>query len=244
MTLDDMALSLAPLLSERFRVTMFDRPGHGGSAKVGLTGSCWRQAGAVHDAARALGIERAAVVGHSFGGAVAMAYAMQFPRETAGVVALAPIAFPEPRLEHFIFAPRSVPGAGDLLNAVLAAGVDRALLPLLWRAMFLPQAIPPRFAEVFPFAEAGRPSQIRSEGEDSALLFQGLVANLINYPTCQVPVRVFGGDKDLVVNNTLHGRTVARMLPDGHFTELPGLGHMLHHFAQAPIADALAQLLS
>jgi pimeloyl-ACP methyl ester carboxylesterase len=55
-------------------------------------------------------------------------------------------------------------------------------------------------------------------------------------------VRIFGGERDMVVNNTLHGRVLARILPDGHFETLPGLGHMVHHFAQAPIVDAVRRL--
>jgi pimeloyl-ACP methyl ester carboxylesterase len=35
-------------------------------------------------------LNRPVLVGHSYGGAVALAYAIQFPNEIAGVVALAP----------------------------------------------------------------------------------------------------------------------------------------------------------
>jgi pimeloyl-ACP methyl ester carboxylesterase len=110
--------------------------------------------------------------------------------------------------------------------------------------MFAPQEMPARFAELFPFALAGRPGQVRSVGQDAALLIPGLTRNAMNYWSCRVPVRIFGGDQDRVVNNALHGRLAARILPGGAFESLPGLGHMAHHFAQAPIvraAEALAQ---
>lgn len=241
-TLDDMALGLFASLGEHFRVTAFDRPGHGQSGRFGPTGTPWRQAEAIAGAVGRLGLERPIIVGHSFGGAVALAYALQFPAKTRGVIALAPIAYPELRLEHLLFMPRGLPGAGAVLNAILSASVDPALLPLLWRAMFLPQAMPPAYAERFPFADAAGAPRLQAEGEDAGWLNAGLIRSAANYPTCQTPIRIFGGDRDLVVNTALHGRLLAAQLPNGRFKSLEGLGHMVHHFAQAEILAAAQAL--
>jgi pimeloyl-ACP methyl ester carboxylesterase len=234
-TLEDMVLGLFPSLSKDARVTAFDRPGHGGSEATALSGSPWRQAAAIHAAAGALGLDRPVVIGHSFGAAVAMAYALQFPKATRGVVALAPIAFPEPRLEHLVFAPRGLPAAGALWNAFGRAFVDPALLPLLWNAMFLPQAMPGDYAAHFPFQVAGDAAAMRSEGDDALCLNGGLARSLVGYHTCQVPVEVFAGDRDQVVN-PIHARTLAALLPKGRLTSMPGLGHMLHHFDPDTVA--------
>lgn len=243
-TREDMMLSLASALEGEFRVTAVDRPGHGDSTRGGWTGSPWRQAEALREASRRMKLERPIVIGHSHGGAVALAYALQFPQDIAGVVALAPIAFPELRLEHVAFAPRGLWPMGPGLNQLVSSTIDRLLLPLLWRAMFMPQQIPPRYAAVFPFAKAGSVEQMEAEGEDSLLLNLGLVRSAMGYGTCAVPIRIFGGDQDLVVNNALHGQVAAALLPRGHYQNLPGLGHMLHHFAQAPIAQAVRDLVS
>lgn len=144
--IEDMWLGPMAALAGRFRVVAIDRPGHGESELVRLAdASAWRQAQIVHDVGQALGLARPVVVGHSFGGAVALAHAMSFPNDTAGVVALSPVCFPELRLEHTLFGPRGWPIVGDALSVALA-GLDRALLPLVWRAMFLPQSMPDRFA--------------------------------------------------------------------------------------------------
>lgn len=243
-TREDMVLSLASALAGEFRVTAVDRPGHGDSTRGGWTGSPWRQAEALHEASRRLKLERPIVIGHSHGGAVALAYALQFPRDIAGVVALAPIAFPELRLEHVLFAPRGLWPIGPGLNQLSSQTIDRLLLPLLWRAMFMPQDVPPRYAAIFPYAKAGRAAGMEAEGEDSLLLNLGLVRSAMNYRACEAPIRIFGGDRDLVVNNALHGQVAAALLPKGHYENLPGLGHMLHHFAQAPIAQAVRDLVA
>lgn len=243
-TREDMILALLPSLAERFRVTAFDRPGHGGSGRLGPTGSPWRQAEAIHAACQALGVERPVIVGHSYGGAAALAFALQFPGDVAGVVALAPISFPEVRLEHLVFGPRGLPLLGPAFALAASTGLDPLMLPILWRAMFLPQEMPLRFAELFPFETAGRTAQTEAEGEDALLLNAGLTRSAMNYARCQVPVRIFGGEGDLVVNNALHGKLLARVLPDGEFERLAGLGHMLHHFAQPRIVEAVCALTS
>lgn len=239
-TLEDMLLALLPALSGQARVTAIDRPGHGLSGTDGWTGTPWRQAAALRATARALGLDRPVVIGHSFGSTVAVAYGLEFPSETTGVVAVSPIALPEPRLEHLVFGPRGLIGARTL-NAGLNASIDRALLPLLWNAMFLPQAMPQRFADQFPFEIAGRAAQTRAEGQDALGLNIGLGLSLMNYWRCSVPVEVIVGDADKVVLPA-HAITLAALLPGARLTIVPGVGHMLHHFVPELIAKAALAL--
>lgn len=238
-TRQDMNLALAPALARHFRVTTFDRPGHGQSGRCGPSGSPTRQADAIAMAARELGIERPLLVGHSFGAAVAMAFAIQHPASVAGVLALAPIAFPEARLEHWVFGPRGLPGAGRIANRMATKAVDPVLLPLLWRVAFAPQRPPADFVKLFPFPESGRPSQMEAEGEDAVLLNFGLVLNAMNYFRCRAAVRILVGDQDKVVDHSRQGRPLSQILPAGAYEELPGLGHMFHHFAQSAILEVL-----
>lgn len=239
MTLEDMWLGPMTALSRHFRVIAVDRPGHGASDRIRFTdGSTWDQAAILHDALRSLGLHKPVVLGHSFGGAVALSYGMSFPDEVAGVVALAPICFPELRLEQLLFGPRAIPIAGDALAFTLGQVTDAALLPLLWRAMFLPQAMPERFAAEFPFQWARRPAPMIANAEDAAALWTSLSRSAFAYPTCRVPVHVLGGDSDLVVNNFLHGRNAAALIPGGRFDLLGGAGHMLHHFQIDAVVEA------
>jgi pimeloyl-ACP methyl ester carboxylesterase len=236
-TLEDMVLALFPSLSASARVTAFDRPGHGLSGRNGWTGTPWRQAATLRAAVLALGLDRPVIVGHSFGSAVAMAYGLQFPAETRGVVALSPIALPELRLEHLLFAPRGAAGDRGLYNAALHASTDQTLLPILWNAMFLPQVMPQRFADHFPFERADTAAQMRAEGEDALGLNLGLWLSLMNYSSCKVPVEVIVGEADKVVLPA-QAAALAALLPDARLTTLPGLGHMLHHFVPEIVAGA------
>lgn len=244
MCLEDMGLALMPALSRRYRVIALDRPGHGLSERVrGQDASPWDQAALIRDGLRALGVTRPLLVGHSFGGTVALCHGLRFPEETAGVVALAPLCFPEPRLEHILFGGRATPGLGEPIARVLARASDPMVLPLLWRAIFLPQTMPETFKRTFPFELASGPGRMMAEGEDAMTLWPALTRAALAYRTCRVPVRVFGGTADIVVNNALHGLTAAALMPDARFEWVAGAGHMLHHFHQDRIAGAVEALV-
>lgn len=244
-TLEDMTIGLADHLAQRHRVIAFDRPGFGRSTvRRYVDAGIWRQAERLNRAIAALDLVQPILVGHSLGATVALAMAVQKPAAVRGVVAVAPLVLPEPRLEHLIFGPRAAPVTGDFLQAGARATTDRSLFPLLWRAMWLPQAMPQPVVDGFPFALAGRGESAFRVGEDAMAAAYDLVTLTAAAPRCDVPVRILGGDRDLVVNNGAHGRTLAALLPNGMFIDLPGLGHMAHHFAAARIAEVVEDLTS
>ena len=88
--LNDMTFRLAPALANRFEVIAVDRPGHGLSGLPEGGGvSIQRQAALLRGALARIGIERAMLVGHSYGGSVALAWAVDAPETVSGLVLLA-----------------------------------------------------------------------------------------------------------------------------------------------------------
>jgi pimeloyl-ACP methyl ester carboxylesterase len=241
-TLEDMLIGPFDALAERFGVTAFDRPGHGLSRRGRLQGSPWTQARMLHEAVQALGLERPVLVGHSYGGAVALAYALLYPNDTRGLAVLAPVAFPEIRLEQVLFGPRAIPLFGELLQFGFGRAMDDAVLPVLWEAMFKPQPMPERFRIEFPFALAGRPEGVQANGEDANAVLTSMVLEAASYGQCRVRVKVLAGTDDLVVSPSRHARPLAAALPKADLRMLPGLGHMLHHFAVDEVVRAVEEL--
>ena len=79
-------LEVVPTLSERFTVIAPDLLGHGESDKPDADYSLGGYANGMRDLLTVLGIDKVTVVGHSFGGGVAMQFAYQFPDRTERVV--------------------------------------------------------------------------------------------------------------------------------------------------------------
>src|SRR5438132_3030187 len=86
--LEDMRLALGERLASSHRVILIDRPGHGWSSRPESDeyASPARQAELVASALQQLGVRCAILIGHSWGGAVATAYALACPERTAGLV--------------------------------------------------------------------------------------------------------------------------------------------------------------
>ncbi len=238
-SLEDMVLGPFDALSRSHRVTAFDRPGHGATPRRRLQGALVQQAALVRSAIAALGLRRPTLVGQSFGAALALAFALDYPEEIEGIVLISPIAFPEIRLEHVLFGPRAVVGWGDLIAFGPGRVFDAAIAPLLWDSVFTPQAMPQRFRALYPFELGSGPMQMRALGEEACQSLPEMAAAVARYPTCQVAVEILAGLSDLVAPPHRHALPLCGLLPDAGLTLLPTMGHMLHQFAIAEVVGAV-----
>lgn len=70
------------------RTVAIDRPGYGYSSGEYVPFD--EQVKIVHGLARKLGMQRPVIAGHSYGGTIALAYALRYPKETRGIVPVDP----------------------------------------------------------------------------------------------------------------------------------------------------------
>jgi pimeloyl-ACP methyl ester carboxylesterase len=118
---------LAPLLAEDHRVIRVDLLGHGGSEKPGGGYSIEDQASGVAEALAQLGVAGATVVGHSLGGTIATALAVQSP-QLASKVAIIDQA-PDDSFEDFSLSERAGhwPLIGPALNRLAQISPDSVI---------------------------------------------------------------------------------------------------------------------
>jgi pimeloyl-ACP methyl ester carboxylesterase len=83
-------LPVIATLSRRYTVIAPDLLGHGRSAKPRADYSVGGYANGMRDLLTVLGVDKVTVVGHSFGGGVAMQFAYQFPERTERMILVAP----------------------------------------------------------------------------------------------------------------------------------------------------------
>jgi pimeloyl-ACP methyl ester carboxylesterase len=120
--------AVIPGLAERFTVVAPDLLGHGHSAKPVTDYSLGAHACVLRDLLIALGHERATLVGHSYGGGVAMQFAYQFPEWCERLVLVSSGGLGQE--VHMILRAAALPGAELVLPVV--GGAKGTLDGIAW----------------------------------------------------------------------------------------------------------------
>ncbi|MEM9552023.1 MAG: alpha/beta hydrolase [Pseudomonadota bacterium] len=236
----DMTLALAPKLAERYRVIVFDRPGLGYSDAVNPRGaSIAEQAGVLADAAMQLGATRPIVMGQSYGGAVALAWAVHRPENIAALVPVASVSNPwESALDPLYRVTSSGWGSAIVVPLITAfvgeARVNRSIPPI-----FAPQTAPDDYAQSVGAALALRRGALRATALQRANFLSEIQTISPQYPSITVPTEIVHGDTDTTVPLHIHSEKLVAQIPDAVLTRLPGIGHMPHHVAADDVIAAI-----
>lgn len=240
--LRDFTFSLVDRLKDRFRVIAFDRPGLGYSGRPETGGSDpMVQARILADAADALGVKRAIVAGHSYGGAVATAWGLRRPDQVAGMAVLAGATYPWGGDGGVLYTL----GAGPLapvVGAFARSYVSGARVDKIIAEIFKPNAPPEGYADYIGVELALRPGPFRWNAEDLDDLNGFLTALAPRYGELAMPLEVLHGDADETVFLDVHSRPLARDARNARLTVLPGVGHMPHHVREDEVVAALHRL--
>jgi pimeloyl-ACP methyl ester carboxylesterase len=228
--LEDMRLDLGERLAAHHRVILIDRPGLGWSKRRGRDGgSPQYQAAILSELLDALGIGRAIIVGHSWGGAVAASFALDHPDCTAALALLAAPLYPHTHPTTSLYALFATPVLGWIYARTLALPIGLLFLgPAMWSA-FLPQFPPRDYLKRSAARLLLRPATFLANSRDMADLKRNLEPQPPRYRGLAIPTLVMSGTSDFVVAPQLHAVPFAATVPHARFVMLPGIGHMLHH---------------
>ncbi len=218
--------SLQARLQGRYRLIMLDRPGSGYS-QPGTRASLSAQASIVAAFLRELGIGRALVVGHSLGGAVALALALDHPERVAGLALISPATQPqgEPPKALSSLAVRSDP-MRRLLGWTIAVPLGIRTQAATLTMLFSPDPAPADFATRGGALLVARPATYRNACRDLVEAGGELPALARRYGTLKVPVGVLYGTGDRILSHELHGSRLREQI-EGVDVELIDGGHMI-----------------
>jgi len=227
--LRDFTFDLAGRLADDFRVIAVDRPGLGWSDTWGEDdGDPQFQARVIRRALAQIGVTRPVVVGHSYGGAVAMGWALDAPEQTGAVVLLAGATHPWPGRLGFWYRLNETPLARMGQRAVAALVTDRQA-DAVARAIFRPAPVPRGYARHFGPGLSLRRSALDANTRQVNALFAQVERMQPLYAGITLPVEAIHGDADIIVGLDLHGRRIAQDIPGARLTVIEGGGHMPHH---------------
>ena len=232
------------LLCKDHRVIAFDRPGFGFSDRP--RGRIWTpdaQAALLQKALRRLDVQRAVVVGHSWGTLVAVALALRDQARTAGLVLLSGYYFPSVRADVALMSWPAVPLLGDILRYTISPLLGRVTAPAAHRKMFAPSPVTERFAGEFPVELEVRPSQIRASAGEAALMIPSAAVLAKHHSELSLPVAIMAGLGDKIVDCDSQAGRLGAELPRSTLTKVPGAGHMIHHIVPERVAAVIRGLV-
>lgn len=238
---DWRASGLLARLAQTRRVIAFDRPGYGHSQRPRST--IWTpaaQARLIADALQALDLPAMPVVGHSWGTLVAVAMALHRPEAVSGLVLLSGYYFPTPRVDAVLGAAPAIPVVGDVMRHTVSPLLGAATFPAVAKQIFSPAEVPDAFMEANK-ALALRPSQIRAEAADAALILPAAAGYQSRYGELDRPLAIAHGPPDKLIPFEQSERLHAAV-PGSTLHSIEGAGHMLHYPRLDAVADVIEEL--
>jgi pimeloyl-ACP methyl ester carboxylesterase len=217
-------------LARRHTVIAPDLLGHGLSDKPRADYSLGGYANGMRDLLTVLGIDRVTVVGHSFGGGVAMQFAYQFPDRTDRMVLVAPGGL-GPEVTPAIRA-ITTPGFGTLMRVLTLPGLRHlgvaGLRALAGTGLAATRDLD-EVAEIFDsFRDRSTVAAIRHVTR-AVVDFKGQIVTMTDraYLTEAVPMCVIWGEDDTVIPSR-QAHTVEALAPGARVEVIPNAGHFPH----------------
>ncbi len=220
---------IAPL-ARTHTVIAPDLLGHGLSDKPRADYSVGGYANGMRDLLTVLGIDKVSIVGHSFGGGVAMQFAYQFPERTERLVLVSsgglgrevsPIIrlITTPGFEHAM-GPLTMPGVRQVISATMRALSRTGVEELR------------DLNEVADIYETFKDPAARSaicHVTRAVVDWRGQVVTMSDraYLTQGMPLCVVWGQEDRVIP-VEHARRAAELAPDARVEVIPDAGHFPH----------------
>ena len=230
--LEIMRQPLGDRLAEKHRVILIDRPGHGWSTRARLDDSTPAiQGRMIDEALEKLGVGRAILVVHSWSGALGARMALDYPRRVAGLVMLAPVAYPWPGGVGWYNKVVTTPVIGPLLAYTITLPLGFFLTESGSRGVFLPQIMPQDFVRNTATPLLLRPREFLANARDLVTLKAAVAEQAPRYANIGAPMVVIAGDVDKTVSTNIHSRPLAAVVPNAKLIVLPGVGHMVQNAA-------------
>jgi pimeloyl-ACP methyl ester carboxylesterase len=198
----------------------------------------------IEEALAKLGVHRAIFVVHSWAGALGARIALDYPQAVAGLVMLAPVAYPWPggvgRYNRLI----ATPVIGPLFAYTITLPLGLVLAEPGARGVFLPQTMPDGFVKNTATPLLLRPREFIANARDLVTLKAAVAEQAPRYAEIKAPVTIITGEADKTVSTSIHSRPFAATAPNAKLIVLPGVGHMIQQAAPDLVIAEVEAMLS
>src|SRR5450432_2412086 len=242
--LEAMRHPLGDMLAKQHRVILIDRPGHGWSTRVALADSTPAiQSRIIDEALQKLRLGPAIFVVHSWAGALGARMAMDYPNRVAGLVMLAPVAYPWPGGVGWYNRLIDTPVIGPLLAYTITLPLGYFLTEPGARGVFLPQIMPENFVKDSATRLLLRPREFLANARDLVTLKAAVTEQAPRYGDIRVPTVIITGEVDKTVSTNRHSRPFAAAVPQTKLIVLPDAGHMIQNTAPELVISEIEAMI-
>ena len=222
----DYTLAVVGRLSQSYYVVAFDRPGHGYSERQNsVQATVEVQALTIRDALQKLSLKKPVLVGHSWGGALVLAAAVAYGKDLAGIVLLAPAAYPNLSIEWWSLFPH-LPLIGNFVVNTLTPLLGRAVVRKSLKRAYGPQEVQEDYVER-SLELWMRPDHVRACAYDERTLGASLTVLSERYRDIEMPVVIVTGSADRLLDPEAHAYRLHRTIRNSKLIVLPETGHQL-----------------
>jgi len=223
-------------IAQEYCVYAFDLPGHGYSDRPAIA-TPLVQAQLLRSALQKIGIEKPILVAYSWSSAIALAYALRYPDEVAGIVLLSAIAY---KVNHALL-PLAKFAQSSLLEFLLKLIPPNLVGYILFAHLkkgFLPKS--PN-VDYLKAAQAlwTRPIQIQASLEDSKNLQSALDEMKKRYSEIEIPIVIVVGDSDNFVSAKDNSYRLRDRLSHAQLIILPDTGHAIPQTQPQAVINAI-----
>ena len=243
-SIEDFECGTIETLASNYRVIAVERPGHGKTDRPnGKTVDVEYQARLLHQVLSSLSVTRPVLVGHSWGAALALSYALQYPTEVSALILVAPAAYPDAGESRFLEAMNKPPVVGDVPLMLGRSFVGRQMLKAALRRAFFPQPLPEKYFRSAASLWLGR-KQLKAYLDDESSLNASLRKFSKRYAEISIPVVILTGDHDQIVSPTENAYRLKDSITSAQLIELKDTGHEIPQTHPESINNALSLIRS
>ena len=237
---DDFDFKSLGLLCRDYRMVAVDRPGHGKSDRPnGPAATLQYQTRLLHETLARLGLTRPVLVGHSWGGALALSYAVEYPQELSAIILLAPAAYADKGEDQFLRAVLETPVIGDVSLTVGRLVFGKLILKKELERAFYPDTINDEYMRHASSLWLHH-KQLRAYFEDEFSLNKDLERISKHYPDIRIPVVIVTCDHDKVVSAKDNAYRLKDSIAHSQLIELKNTGHQVPQIHPESIYNALS----
>ena len=241
--LEEPYLALAETFTSE-PVIWLDRPGLGWSERPEGPWTPRDEAALIARLIEALDCGPVTVVGHSWGGAIAMRLAMDHPDRVDSVVLIAPALSAWIGDAAWFNAASFWPVLGPLITHFIVPLIGERQAMSGAHSAFHPEPVPDDYLNRTALPLLLRPATWRANARDMMQVNFHLEAQEDGYEDITQPTEIIAAKGDTVLWSHRHGGMVAKRLQRGALRWVDGAGHNLHHHHPRIVLDAIMNVRS